>query len=69
MPEFNERDIPKKYVKMYARAMRGKSRKAAMRMQCVECMGYVESEVELCTDPGCPLYPYRSPKIKASTPT
>jgi len=65
----SNRDIPVRYVKMYARAMKGKSRKAAMRMQCIECMGYVESEVDLCTDPGCPLYPYRSGLIKANTPT
>lgn len=60
------RDVPNHYAKMYKRAMSGKSRKAATRMQC---MGYVESEVELCTDPGCPLYPYRSGKIKPNTTT
>ena len=63
------RDVPPRYAKMYKRAMSGKSRKAATRMQCIECMGYVESEVELCTDPGCPLFPYRSGKAEANTTT
>ncbi len=56
------RDIPPKYIAMYKRAMGGKSRKAAMRIFCLECVGYSEMEVSLCTDPNCPLYPYRGNK-------
>ncbi len=56
------RDIPPKYRAMYKRAMSGKSRKAAMRIFCLECFGYSEMEVSLCTDPNCPLYPYRGNK-------
>ena len=52
-------DIPKKHQKQYTRAMTGKSRKAAMDFKCSECMGFVSSEVKLCTDTGCSLYPYR----------
>ncbi len=54
-----KREIPKKYRKLYKIAMNGRSRQAAMRMFCLECVGYVIEEVGLCIDPGCPLYPYR----------
>ena len=53
--------IPKLYLGIYDRAMTGKSRKAAMHAFCLECVGWVVQEVFLCTDPGCPLYPYRPP--------
>jgi len=53
------RDVPKRYQALYARAMQGKSRKAAMHSFCAECVGYVTTEIYLCTDPGCPLFPYR----------
>ena len=61
------RNTPRKYKPMYDRAMSGKSRKAAMRMFCLECVGYSEGEVALCTDTYCPLFPYR-PKSKAGPP-
>ena len=54
-----ERKIPEKYRKMYIRAMKKRSRKAAIRSFCLECGGYLEPEVKLCTDTGCPLYQYR----------
>jgi len=53
------RDIPRKYRKLYQKAVSGRSRKAAIRSFCVECVGYVEKEVPICTDLGCPLYHYR----------
>jgi len=53
------RDIPQKYQQLYNRAMRGNSRKAAMRAFCLICCGWQSEEVNLCTDTGCPLYPYR----------
>ncbi len=56
------RDIPPKYRAMYKRAMSGGSRKAAMRIFCLECVDYSEMEVSLCTDTNCPLYPYRGNK-------
>ena len=55
----SNRDVPAKYKAMYKRAMTGKSRKAAMSVFCAECVGYVSSEIGLCSDKGCPLYPYR----------
>lgn len=52
-----ERDIPRRYRKMYDR--RKKSRKAAIRSFCLECVAYSENEVRLCTDEGCPLFRWR----------
>lgn len=51
------KDVPKKYEKMTARAKT--SRKAAIRMCCIECMGYDEREVKGCTSPNCPLFRWR----------
>ncbi len=52
--------MSKQYRPTYNRAMNGKSRKAAMRAFCCECCGWEIREVFLCTDLGCPLYPYRA---------
>ena len=54
-----ERLVPKKYQKLYEKAISGRSRKAAIRSFCIECVGYFEKEVRACTDPECPLYLYR----------
>lgn len=51
--------MPKACRATYDKAMRGTSRKAAMTAFCAECMGWQVAEVFRCTDPGCPLYPYR----------
>ena len=48
-----------KYRKMFNRAWTGQSRKAAIRAFCLECVGYSESEVSLCTAPACALFEYR----------
>ena len=53
------RQVPRKYRAIYERATSGKSRKAAVRAFCLECVGWQAREVDLCTSPGCPLYPYR----------
>jgi hypothetical protein len=45
--------------KVYERAMQGRSRKDAMTAFCIMCMGFNPNEVKECTDPACPLYPYR----------
>ena len=62
------RDVPVKFQRIYRRAMTGKSRKAAMHAFCAECCGYQIKEVYLCTDLGCPLYPYR-PQSRVSQDT
>jgi len=53
------RQIPPRHRALYEQAMKGKSRKAAMRVFCLECCGYEIKEVFLCSDVECPLYPYR----------
>ncbi len=51
--------IPKKFQALYRKAMTGKSRRAAIRSFCLECVGYQQAEVERCSATGCPLHPYR----------
>ena len=43
----------------YVKAMRGNSHAAAIKAFCQMCMGWHKAEVPLCTDPACPLFPYR----------
>lgn len=35
------------------------SRKAAIRLFCLECVGGSAKDVKLCCDEICPLYPFR----------
>ena len=32
----------------------------AIKLACVECMGFAHTEVKDCTSPLCPLYPFRT---------
>jgi len=52
-------DIPKKYRGIYDKAMEGKSRRAAIKAFCLECVHWQKEEIRLCTSPDCPLYLYR----------
>jgi len=52
-------DMPKQYHKLYKKAMRGKSLRSAARAFCLECMAWQREEIKICTDLGCPFYPYR----------
>ena len=52
-------DVPTKYRDLYRRAYAGKSRKAAIRAHCLECVYWSPKEVALCTAPACPLYEFR----------
>ena len=61
-----ERTIPESAKKIYERAMAGRSRGAAVKAFCQECVGYVRKEVTLCTDKGCPLYHYRPHRSPAA---
>ena len=56
-------DVPAKYRAMYQRAMTGRCRKDAIRVHCLMCVGWNQREVELCTAPKCPMYPYRLGKL------
>ena len=55
--------IPARQRPIFLRAWTGKSRKAAMRAFCLECVGYESAEVNRCTAPACPLYPYREGRL------
>ena len=37
----------------------GYTRGKALKLMCTECMGHQAAEVKLCTDPLCPLFPFR----------
>ena len=52
-------NVPRKYRGLYGRAWRRSSRKAAVRAKCLECVGWLPTEVEACTSPNCPLFRYR----------
>jgi len=54
-----EQRIPPSYRDVYRRGISGLSRRAAVRAFCLECVGWMPSEVRKCTVPGCPLYLYR----------
>lgn len=54
--------MPRSYRATYKQAITGKSLRAAVNAQCLECCGWQREEVKLCTDYGCPLHtvrPYR----------
>ena len=56
----NDRDhIPEKYRVMFEKAATGRSRRAAIRLQCLECCGWQSAEVRRCHIKDCPLWPYR----------
>lgn len=48
--------MPRKYRRLYDRAVKGKSLRACINAQCLECVYWQSREVTLCTDLGCPLY-------------
>jgi len=56
-------DIPARQRAIFRRAWTGKSRKAAIRAFCLECMGYQSAEINRCTGATCPLYPYREDRL------
>lgn len=52
--------VPRLYRKIVQQAIRGSaSPRAAIKAQCLECVGYVRTEVILCPSLTCPLYMYR----------
>ena len=56
-------DIPKLYLQLYDRVMSGgRSRKDAIKLQCLECWGFAIKETQACNNFACPLFqlrPYR----------
>lgn len=53
------RQMPKKYRATYRRAIEGRSLRACVNSQCLECCGWASREVATCTDKGCPLWAVR----------
>ena len=53
------KQMPARFRTTYDRAMKGRSRKAAVAAQCYECLGWEIGHGTDCTSPACPLYPYR----------
>jgi hypothetical protein len=58
-PSVMAKDYPPKARSLYERAIKGGSRKAAIRAHCLQCMGYQFAEVKACAARTCSLYPYR----------
>ena len=52
-------DMPRQFRKVYDIAMSGRSLRAAVNSHCIECMGYVFSEVKLCCSSQCNFFLYR----------
>jgi len=51
--------VPRKYKRLYDKALKRGNLRAAVDCQCLECVGWVYKEVRLCTDLACPLYVHR----------
>jgi hypothetical protein len=51
--------VPKSAKGTYLRAVAGRSRQAAIKAHCLECVGWVRDEVRLCSSPACALWAYR----------
>ena len=60
------------YKKVYDKAMNSKSKAAAIKAKCLDCMGWLSNEVKNCPITYCPLYPHRPYKtahrIKSDAP-
>jgi len=53
---------PKKYRRIYDKAIEGRSLRACVNAQCLDCCAGQSREIARCTDLACPLYavrPYR----------
>ena len=51
--------IPKAYRANYKKAIHGKSLRACVNAQCLECVCWQIKEIRLCTSLACPLYAVR----------
>ncbi len=61
---------PSKYRKLYDRVLRGKaSPREAIKLQCLACFGYCQSEMVQCNSYLCSLYRYRPYQKSVKSPT
>jgi hypothetical protein len=51
--------IPERFKSRWGAAMGGKSRKAAIDVFCLMCVGFERESVRGCTAPDCPLFKFR----------
>lgn len=51
---------PNKPTKTVKNARDKIARAQAIKLFCIECMGYQKSMVKKCTDQACPLWPFRT---------
>ena len=68
--EINKRrsSMPKDYRRTYGMAVSGKSLRAVINAQCLECVGWQRLEVHRCTSLACPAWavrPYQEINSKA----
>ena len=54
-----KRQIPKAYRAVYEKAVSGKSLRAAVNAQCLECTGWQRKEITFCSATICPLWMVR----------
>jgi hypothetical protein len=52
-------EVPRIHRETYLRAATKRSRVAAVKAFCLECMGWQKGEVRKCTALTCPLWSYR----------
>lgn len=57
--------IPDIYKAAYDKAMEGKSKTAAIKAFCLECICWQREGIRKCTATACPLYPYRPYKFES----
>lgn len=52
--------VPPRFRAKYVAALAGKaSPREAIKIMCLECVGYVSADVAGCTSDACPLHKYR----------
>ena len=63
-------DMPRKYRKLYDKVMAGKtSPRDAIKMQCLECYGWVQTETKKCDNYACSLFYHRPYQKLPKSPT
>jgi len=59
--------FPRKYRRLYDRAVEGKSLRACVNAQCLDCCAGQSNEVALCTDLACPLWAVRPYRVSGNS--
>jgi hypothetical protein len=60
----HRRITPERFLPVVEQMAKG-SRSAAVKLKCLDCVGWVTSEVKLCPSDDCPLYLFRPYRGKA----